>query len=36
VEFTGTKTIVLTLKKGVYRYLCDPHASLMHGSFRVV
>ena len=35
VEFTGTKTVVLTLKKGVYRYLCDPHASFMHGSFRV-
>jgi plastocyanin len=36
VEFTGTKTVVLTLKKGVYRYLCDPHQALMHGSFRVV
>jgi plastocyanin len=36
VEFTGTKTVVLTLGKGVYRYLCDPHASLMHGTFRVV
>ena len=36
VEFTGTKTVVLTLKKGVYRYACDPHASFMHGSFRVV
>jgi plastocyanin len=35
VEFTGTKTVVLKLKKGVYRYLCDPHASFMHGSFRV-
>lgn len=36
VEFTGTKSVVLTLKKGTYRYLCDPHASFMHGSFRVV
>jgi plastocyanin len=35
VDFTGTKTVVLKLRKGVYRYLCDPHASLMHGSFRV-
>jgi plastocyanin len=35
VEFTGTKTLVLTLRKGVYRYFCDPHAALMHGSFRV-
>jgi plastocyanin len=36
VGFTGTKSFVLTLKKGAYRYLCDPHAALMHGSFRVV
>jgi plastocyanin len=36
VDFTGTKSVVLTLKKGVYRYVCDPHASFMHGSFRVV
>jgi plastocyanin len=26
---------VLTLRKGVYRFFCDPHAALMHGSFRV-
>ncbi len=36
VDFTGTKSVVLTLKKGVYRYVCDPHADSMHGSFRVV
>jgi plastocyanin len=36
VDFTGSKTVVLTLRKGVYRYVCDPHSSLMHGSFRVV
>jgi plastocyanin len=36
VGFTGTKTVVLTLRKGVYRYVCDPHSALMHGSFRVV
>jgi plastocyanin len=35
VEFTGTKSFVLTLKKGTYRFVCDPHASFMHGSFRV-
>ncbi len=35
VDFTGTKTIVLTLRKGVYRYFCDPHSDVMHGSFRV-
>lgn len=35
VDFTGTKSIVLTLKRGVYRYFCDPHSDVMHGSFRV-
>jgi plastocyanin len=25
----------LTLKKGTYRYQCDPHQSFMHGSFTV-
>jgi plastocyanin len=33
VGFTGTKSFVLTLKKGTYRFVCDPHASIMHGSF---
>ena len=36
VDFTGTKSFVLTLRKGVYRFFCDPHASVMHGSFRAV
>ncbi len=36
VDFRGTKSVVLTLKKGSYRFFCDPHSSLMHGSFRVV
>ena len=35
VDFTGTKSVVLKLRKGTYRFVCDPHASLMHGSFRV-
>jgi plastocyanin len=35
VAFQGTKSFTLTLKKGTYRFLCDPHASFMHGSFRV-
>jgi plastocyanin len=35
VDFTGTKSFVLTLHKGVYRFFCDPHAPVMHGSFRV-
>lgn len=32
---TGTKTWKLKLKKGTYKYICDPHASVMHGSFKV-
>ena len=30
-----TKTWKVTLKKGTYRYVCDPHASAMKGSFKV-
>ena len=33
--FVGTKTITVKLRKGTYTYVCDPHASFMHGSFRV-
>ena len=32
---TGTKTFTVTLKKGTYTYVCDPHKSLMKGSFRI-
>jgi hypothetical protein len=35
VEFTGTKTFLLRLKKGSYRFVCDPHSGFMHGSFVV-
>ena len=35
VEFTGTKRFVLTLKKGSYRFVCDPHSGIMHGRFLV-
>jgi plastocyanin len=35
VGFTGTKSVVLTLKKGTYRFVCDPHAGSMKGSFTV-
>ena len=35
VDFTGTKTYTLTLKRGTYSFVCDPHESFMHGSFRV-
>ena len=35
VSATGTKTFTITLKKGTYRFVCDPHASSMKGSFKV-
>jgi plastocyanin len=35
VGATGTKRFTVTLKKGTYRFVCDPHASTMKGSFRV-
>jgi plastocyanin len=35
VGYTGTKTFVLKLRKGTYRFLCDPHASVMNGRFLV-
>jgi len=35
VSFVGKKSLVVTLKKGTYRFVCDPHASAMKGSFRV-
>jgi plastocyanin len=31
----GTSTWKLTLKKGTYRYVCDPHKTFMKGSFTV-
>jgi plastocyanin len=27
--------VTVKLKRGTYRYVCDPHASFMKGSFRV-
>jgi plastocyanin len=35
VSGTGTKTFTVTLKKGTYKFVCDPHASVMKGSFTV-
>jgi plastocyanin len=35
VGFVGKKSYALTLKKGTYRFFCDPHASFMHGAFTV-
>jgi plastocyanin len=32
---TGSSTWTVTLKKGTYKYVCDPHASVMKGSFTV-
>ena len=31
----GSKTFTVTLKKGTYKFVCDPHASSMKGSFTV-
>jgi plastocyanin len=35
VARTGTTTWTVRLRKGTYRYVCDPHAAAMKGSFRV-
>ncbi len=35
VSAVGKKTIKLTLKKGTYTFVCDPHASSMKGTFKV-
>ena len=35
VPFTGTKSFVLRLRKGSYRFVCDPHSGIMHGRFLV-
>ena len=37
VAFKGTlkKPWTVTLRKGTYRYVCDPHALQMKGGFRV-
>ena len=35
VGFTGTVKWTVTLKKGTYKFLCDPHAAIMKGSFKV-
>ena len=32
---TGTTTFSVTFKPGKYSFVCDPHASSMHGSFTV-
>jgi plastocyanin len=35
VEYTGTKSFLLRLRKGTYRFVCDPHSGIMHGRFLV-
>ena len=35
VAFEGTKSVSLKLRKGTYRYVCDPHSDEMKGSFKV-
>jgi plastocyanin len=35
VRFRGTVTWTLTLRRGTHRFVCDPHARRMKGSFRV-
>jgi len=35
VPFVGTKTVMLTLKKGAYKYYCPPHEPSMFGRFVV-
>jgi plastocyanin len=34
-EFTGTRSALLKLRSGAYRFFCAPHADEMHGGFRV-
>ena len=36
VGFTGTKSVTLTLKKGKYTFVCDPHSSSMNGAFTII
>ena len=35
VAFVGRRTIRVKLRPGRYSYVCDPHHTLMHGSFTV-
>jgi plastocyanin len=35
VSGTGSSTWSVTLKKGTYKFVCDPHATIMKGSFKV-
>jgi len=35
VSGKATANWTVTLKKGTYKFICDPHASFMKGSFKV-
>ena len=35
VAFTGNRSFPVTLKRGTYRYVCDPHRQDLKGSFTV-
>ena len=35
VPWVGKKTWTVTLKKGTYKFVCDPHAASMKGVLRV-
>jgi plastocyanin len=35
VPGTGSKSFTVTLKKGKYTFLCDPHPTTMKGSFTI-
>lgn len=35
VGYVGTRTWKVTVRKGLYRFYCDPHERAMRGSFRV-
>lgn len=35
VSFVGTKTVTVRLTRGVWKFYCDPHASVMVGRFSV-
>ena len=35
VPWVGKKTWTVTLKKGTYKFVCDPHAAIMKGTLKV-
>jgi hypothetical protein len=35
IGFKGFKTVTVTLKKGTYLYVCDPHFTTMKATFKV-